>query len=232
MHLTRKTSAAKVASASGARCKVLIVDDHPLTRLGMARMIELEPDLAVCGEADSPATALAAMQSLKPRVVLADLSMPGGEGLEMIKDITTRHPDATVLVVSMHDEIIYAERALRAGAQGYLMKTEAPRKLIEAIRRVLQGRIYLSEKMAGRILDVFSGRSVNNSVMGKLTDREFEVFNLLGQGLTTREIGRHLRVSAKTVETHRLHIREKLQISTGPALIQHAVRWAGAQKLI
>ena len=205
-----------------------------MTRYGIVRLIELEPDLVVCGEAENGSSALAAVGALKPNVVLADLTMPGGEGLEFIKDARSLYPEVAVLVVSMHDEALYAERALRAGARGYIMKTEGGEKLIEAVRQVLQGKTYVSQNMSGKVLEIFSGRRrrADDTTVGKLTDREFEVFRLLGQGMTTREIGQQLRLGTKTVETHRLHVREKLGLKSGPALIKHAVRWAGTQDLI
>lgn len=177
------------------RSRVLVVDDHPMTRYGIARLIEQEPDLVVCGEAENVSRGLAAVRELKPHVVLADLTMPDGEGLELIKNVRSLHPEVAVLVVSMHDEALYAERALRAGARGYIMKNEGGEKLVEAIRQVLQGKIYVSENMSGKVLEIFSGRRrrADDTTIGKLTDREFEVFRLLGQGLTTREIGQQLR---------------------------------------
>jgi DNA-binding NarL/FixJ family response regulator len=221
------------ATGQGRR-KILILDDHPLMRLGIARLLEQEPDLAVGGEVGNPSDALAAVKTLKPHLVLADLSMPGGEGLEFIKDMRTYHPEVAVLVVSMHDEALFAERALRAGARGYIMKSQGGEKLVGAIRQVLQGRTYVSESLSGRILEVFSGRRrrADDTTSGKLTDREFEVFRLVGQGLTTSEIGARLRLGAKTVETHRLHIRKKLHLKTGPGLIKCAVRWAATRRLI
>jgi len=224
----------KSPSTAEMRSRVLIVDDHPMMRYGIVRLIEQEPDLVVCGEAENASRALAAVRALKPQVILADLTMPGGEGLEFIKDVRSLHPEIAVLVVSMHDEALYAERALRAGAQGYIMKNEGGEKLVEAIRQVLQGKTYVSENMSGKVLEIFSGRRrrTDDTTIGKLTDREFEVFRLLGQGLTTREIGQQLRLGTKTVETHRLHIREKLGLKSGPALIKYAVRWAGTQELI
>ncbi len=170
-----------------------------MTRYGMARLIEQEPDLVVCGEAASAQPALAAVKALKPHLVLADLTLPGSEGLEFIKDMRTLHPEVAVLVVSMHDEVLYAERALRAGARGYIMKNEGGEKLIEAIHQVLRGKTHLSESMSGRVLEIFSThrRRSDDSILGKLTDREFEVFRLLGQGMTTREIGERLRLSSK-----------------------------------
>jgi len=190
--------------------------------------------LVVCGEAENAPQALAAVKELQPHLVLADLTMPRGDGLEFIKDVRSQHPEVVLLVVSMHDEALYAQRALRAGARGYIMKNEGGEKLVEAVRQVLQGKTYVSEKMSGQALEAFSGRSpqAEDATIGELTDREFEVFQLLGQGQTTRQIGQRLHLSMKTVETHRLHIREKLHINSGPALIQYAVRWAGTQSLL
>jgi len=227
-------NATKILPSGRKQSRILVVDDHPAIRYGMARWLEEQPDLAICGEAGNASQALAAVGELKPELVLADLTMPGGEGLEFIKDMRALHQDVAVLVVSMHDEELYAERALRAGARGYIMKNEGGGKLVEAIRLVLQGKIYLSEKMSGRALEIFSGvrQREDNASLGKLTDREFEVFQLIGQGLTMREIGDRLHLSMKTVETHRLHIREKMEIKSGPTLTQYAVRWAGLQSLI
>ena len=220
--------------AAESRSKVLVVDDHPMTRYGTARLLEQEPDLIVCGEAENASCAIAAIAAFKPQLVLSDLSMPGGDGLEFIKDVRSLHPEVAVLVFSMHDESFYAERALRAGARGYVMKNEGGEKLVEAIRQVLQGKIHVSENMSGKVLEIFSGRRrrADNTTIGKLTDREFEVFQLLGQGLATREIGQRLRLGTKTVETHRLHVREKLGLKSGSALIKYAVRWAATQELI
>jgi DNA-binding NarL/FixJ family response regulator len=214
--------------------KILIVDDHPLTRRGMAQLISQEADLMVCGEAGDGERALAMIDSLKPHLVLIDVTLPRKPGLELIKEIRAQHSDILLLVVSMHDESLYAERALRAGARGYLMKNEGGDKLIEAIRHVLSGKIFLSESLSDQILDLFSsGRQrPNKTPMGSLTDREFEVFQFIGQGLTTREMSAQLHMSAKTVETHRLHIRAKLGLKSGPELIKYAVRWAGARDLI
>lgn len=214
--------------------RILIVDDHPLTRRGIAQVIELQKDLAVCGEARDADQAMLAIRSKKPDLVLVDLSLPGKHGLELIKDIRSLHPAVLILVVSMHDESILASHALRAGARGFLMKTEGGEKLIQAIRQVLDGKIYVSDVVSSKAIDVFSGkiRRAEDPPTSLLTDREFEVFQFIGQGLTTREMGSRLRLSPKTVETHRLHIREKLGLRSGPELIQYAVRWAGAQELI
>jgi DNA-binding NarL/FixJ family response regulator len=174
------------------------------------------------------------VKAQKPEVVLVDLTMPGGEGMEFIKDLRALHPEVAVLVVSMHDEEVYAQRALRAGSRGYIMKSEGGEQLVKAIRQVLQGKIYLSENMASKVLEVFSGRRQReeSSTLDKLSDREFEVFRLLGQGLTTREISQRLRLGTKTVDTHRLHLRQKLGFKTGAALIKYAIQWAGSQQMI
>jgi DNA-binding NarL/FixJ family response regulator len=231
-------SYSKVRSAAlrqrNSRRKILIVDDHPMTRSGMAQLIEQQNDLVVVGEAGDADQALAAVRSRQPDLVLVDLSLPGRHGLELIKDIRTLHPKVLVLVVTMHDESIHAQRSLRAGARGFLMKTEGAEKLLLAIRQVLSGKIYVSDKESAKAIDVYSGkrRRGDDTPTSVLTDREFEVFQFIGQGLTTREMGSRLNLSPKTVETHRLHIRGKLGLNTGPELIQYAVRWTGAQELI
>jgi len=214
--------------------RLLIVDDHPLTRRGMAQLIGQQGDLLICGEAGDAQEALTLVKSLQPHLVLVDVTLPDKPRAELIKDLKALHPEIMVLVVSMHDEGLYAERALRAGARGYLMKNEGGEKLIEAIRQVLAGKVYVSPAMSARILDVFSGRQrrAADTTIGALTDREFEVFQCIGQGMTTAEIAEHLHMSGKTVETHRLHIREKLGLKTGPELIKYGIRWAGAQDLI
>ena len=212
--------------------KLLIVDDHPMMRQGLTLLVNYEPDLTVCGEAETAHQALAAVGTLKPDLVLADITMPGKNGLEFIKDIQAMHPGTAVLVVSMHDEAIYAERVLRAGGRGYIMKQEGGKKLMHAIRRVLAGEIYVSEKMSAKILEIFSGRRAtsNQSPVEQLTDREFEVFQLIGRGKGTREIAGLLHLSVKTIEVHRLHIKEKLKLATAPELIRHAVCWVEAEK--
>jgi len=224
----------KSPASAPERRKILILDDHPMLRYGIARLLEEQPDLAVCAQVGNAAAARAAVKAHKPDLVLSDLTLPGGEGLEFIKDMRAYHPQTAVLVVSVHDEELYAERALRAGAQGYVMKSEDGSKLVEAIRQVLRGRIYLSENMSRKVTEAFASRRqrADDTILSTLTDREFDVFRLLGQGLTTSEIGQRLRLGVKTVETHRLHIRDKLGLKSGPALIKYAVRWAGTQELI
>lgn len=212
---------------------ILVVDDHPLTRHGIAQLIGQHSDLRVCGEAGSAEQALESVRALHPELVLVDVTLPGRPGLELIKDIAVLYSDVLVLVVSMHDESLYAERALKAGARGYLMKSAGGDELIKAIRQVLAGQVYVSRDMSAKILDGLSGsRSSRPPIVSSLSDREFEVFQLVGEGLTTREIGLRLHISGKTVETHRLHVREKLGLKTPPELTKYAVRWAGANELL
>ena len=213
-----------------AKKRILVVDDHPMMRQGLAQLINNEADLAVCWEADTAGQALEMVSAHKPDLVLADISLPGKNGLELIKDIRALNPAALILVVSMHDETLYAERALRAGARGYIMKQEGGKKLMAAVRQILSGQIYVSEKMSARILELFSGRRAeSSSPMEKLSDREFEVFHLIGLGKGTRVIADQLHLSVKTVEVHRANIKEKLKLKSATDLVRAAVRWAEAQ---
>ena len=206
--------------------RLLIVDDHPMMRQGLAQLIDNEPDLKVIAEADSGSQAIDAVGSQKLDLVLLDISLPDKNGLELLKDIQALKPGLPILVVSMHDEALYAERVLRAGARGYIMKQEGGKKLMQAIRQVLSGQIYVSEKMSAQILELFSGRRTGgSSPMDRLTDREFEVFHLIGQGKGTREIAQHLHLSVKTVEVHRANMKQKLKLKTATDLVRHAVRW-------
>lgn len=206
--------------------RLLIVDDHPMMRQGLAQLIDNEPDLKVIAEADSGSQAIDAVGSQKLDLVLLDISLPDKNGLELLKDIQALRPGLPILVVSMHDEALYAERVLRAGARGYIMKQEGGKKLMQAIRQVLSGQIYVSEKMSAQILELFSGRRTGgSSPMERLTDREFEVFQLIGQGKGTREIAQHLHLSVKTVEVHRANMKQKLKLKTATDLVRHAVRW-------
>jgi len=219
--------------AKPARTKkqLLIVDDHPMMREGLAQLISREKDLTVCGEADTAHEALTKTGQLKPDLVIVDITLPGRSGLELIKDIQATHSGTLLLVVSMHEESLYAERVLRAGARGYVMKQEGGKKLLEAIRQVLSGQIYVSPSMSARILEVFSGRrpEAADSPVAGLTDREFEVFRLIGQGVNTRDVAKSLRLSVKTVEVHRLNIKAKLKLSTASELVHYAVRWMQSQ---
>lgn len=196
-----------------------------MMREGLSQLIQAEPDLEVCGEAGDGYAALDLAAAQKPDLVLADLSMPGKSGLELIKDLRALVPEAAVLVLSMHDETLYAERALRAGARGYIMKQEGGQRLMHAIRRVLGGKVYVSEAVSAKILDLFSGNVSKLSPVEQLTDRELEIFEHVGRGETTAQIAQDLHLSPKTVEVHRAHIKEKLQLSTGAELISFAARW-------
>lgn len=210
--------------------RLLIVDDHPMMRQGLAQLINNEPDLAVSWEADTAGQAIDVASRSQPDLVLADISLPDKNGLELIKDIHALRPGTLILVVSMHDETLYAERVLRAGARGYIMKQEGGKKLMAAIRKVLSGQIYVSEKMSARILEFFSGhRAETASPIEKLSDREFEAFQLIGQGKGTRDIADHLHLSVKTVEVHRANIKEKLKLKSATDLVREAVRWTEAQ---
>jgi DNA-binding NarL/FixJ family response regulator len=220
----------KTKSARGAKKQIFIVDDHPMMRDGLRQLIANEPDLDVCGEADDAPQALEQIKALKPNLAIVDITLRTTSGLELIKDLHVHEPALPVLVISMHDESLYAERVLRAGGCGYIMKQEGGKKIVEAIRRVLEGRTYVSEKMAANILDIFSGRrGEGSSPVEKLSDREFEVFQLIGRGMSTKEIADRLHVSVKTIEVHRVNIKQKLTIQTAPELIRFAVRWIESQ---
>jgi DNA-binding NarL/FixJ family response regulator len=218
--------------ASPVRRKILLVDDHPMMRMGVTTLINGEADLTVCCQASNAEQALGEIPKCSPDLVITDMTMPGRGGLEFIKDVKGLYPDLPVLVVSMHDEMLHAERALRAGARGYLMKEAGGEKMLEAIRKVLEGQVYVSESMSVRILENLSGRKPRGSAspIEQLSDREFEVFQLIGQGKSTREIAKELNLSPKTVEVHRSHIKEKLELKDATALVRHAIRWVETQK--
>ena len=202
-----------------------------MLRTGLAQLIDNEPDLKVSAEADTAGQAIDLVAKQNFDLALLDISLPDKSGLELIKDIRSLRPELPILVVSMHDEMIYAERVLRAGGRGYIMKQEGGGKFLAAIRQVLSGQIYVSQQMSARILEVFSGRQTENfgSPVRKFSDREFEVFQLIGQGIGTREIAEKLHLSVKTVEVHRANIKEKLGLKTATELVRYAVRWADAQ---
>ena len=210
--------------------RIFIVDDHPVFREGLVGLVKREPSLSICGEADNAPEALDAIKRLTPELVLADISLPGKSGLELIKDILAVCPDTAVLVISMHDETLYAERVLRAGGRGYIMKQEGPERILQAIRHVLDGQLYLSGKMSIRILDAFSGRRAKtSSPIARLTDRELEIVQLIGEGKDSHTIARELHLSVKTVDAHRGHIKAKLNLSSGTELICYAARWVETQ---
>ena len=206
---------------------MLIVDDHPITRAGLVQLINHQPDLEVCGEADTASKALSGLTVCNPDIAVIEIALPDKSGLELIKDMTALRPRLPILVMSRHDESLYAERALRAGARGYVTKRESGEKLMGAIRRVGSGNIYLSESMSDQILQLFSGRHSGRarSPLRQLSDREFEVFELTGAGLSTQEIAKKLHLSAKTVKAHRANVKRKLNLKTMAELISYAARW-------
>jgi DNA-binding NarL/FixJ family response regulator len=211
--------------------RIYLVDDHAIVRDGFAEIINTRPDLTVCGETDSAAQAVGAVGELHPDIVVVDLSLQGGSGLDLIKNLKTLHPQLPMLVLSMHDETLYAERALRAGALGYVMKREASATVLEAIQTVLRGQVFLSPAMRTRMLQKVVGGSApqQNSGVSTLSDRELEVFQLIGEGRTTRQIAKKLHLSISTVETHRTHIKEKLHLANSTELVRRAVEWSSAQ---
>lgn len=212
--------------------RVLIIDDHPIFRHGISAMINAEPDLNVCGEAGSAPAALDAMRRLEPDIALVDISMPGANGIELLKSMRAESPKLPMLVVSMHDESLYALRALRAGALGYVMKAEALNSILVAIRKVLQGEPYLSPKFSDRL--VFKAiRSMDEglgSPVDKLSDRELEVLNLMGRGFGAQDIANELHLSVKTIETHRAHIKEKLDFHDSKEMVRFAIEWVAQQQ--
>lgn len=214
-----------------AKARILLVDDHPVLRMGIAELINSESTLEVCGEAASLAEACQMVAKLKPDLVIADISLEGNSGIELMKELAYRWEDLRVLAYSMHDEHLYAERALRAGAKGYVMKQTSPETLLEAVHQVLAGRVYLSKEVSERLLGKFisvktAGGKSEQSPIERLSDRELEVLQLLGKGLTTSQIAGNLCLSTKTVETYREHLKTKLTLHSGPELVRYAVEWS------
>jgi DNA-binding NarL/FixJ family response regulator len=209
------------------KAKVFLVDDHPLVREWLASLINQQADLEVCGETDSAAKALQMIGEVKPEIAVVDISLEGGSGLELIKDIRASHSQVRVIVLSMHEEALYGERALRAGARGYIMKREATKRVLQAIRSVLEGKLYLSDKMALTMAEKFvEGRpGTTGSAIETLSDRELEVFQLLGHGYGTRQISEQLHVSVKTVQAFYARMKEKLKLASAAELLREAVRW-------
>lgn len=214
------------------KARILVVDDHPLLRRGVVELINSEGMLEVCGEATNLADAYQMVAKLKPDLVIADISLEGNSGIELMKELAYRWSDLPVLAYSMHDEQVYAERALRAGARGYLMKQHSPEMLLDAIRQILNGTIYLSKPMADRLLGKLVGSRPgegSESPIDRLSDRELEVLQLLGKGMTTSQIATSLCLSTKTVETYREHLKQKLSLNSGPELVRYAVEWSLTQ---
>ena len=210
------------------RTRILLVDDHPMVRERLAEVINREPDLVVCAEAEDRSQAIETIKARQPALVIVDITLRNSNGVELIKDIHSRWPGLLMLVVSMHDESLYAERVLRAGARGYITKQEATRSILRAIRRVLEGHIFLNENIASRILGRLTRSESGDaaSAVDSLADRELQVFELTGRGLNTRQIAQQLHIGVKTVETYRHRIREKLKIEHARDLLQSAIAWA------
>jgi DNA-binding NarL/FixJ family response regulator len=211
--------------------RIVIVDDHPLFRKGLEQLIHSDGAFAVCGEAGNAAEAMDVIRKLDPDLAIVDLSLPGANGIELIKNVRAEFPNLPILVLSMHDESLYALRALRAGAEGYVMKHEAMANVIHAIREVFNGRPYLSPAMAAQVITKFAHRQAEgeNNAVDRLSDRELEVLELIGKGKDVREIAKLLHLSPKTVETHRTHIKEKLNLANARQVARLAVQWVSAR---
>jgi DNA-binding NarL/FixJ family response regulator len=211
----------------GAKRRVLIVDDHPLMRQGLAQLINQQTDLAVCGEAEDVPGAIQQTADLKPDVVIVDLSLKGSDGIELISNLHSQHAQLPLLVLSMHDETLYAERALKAGAWGYIMKQEATNQVLNALRRVLSGEIHVSPGVSSKIMQGMVGGSgiFERSPLERLSNRELGVFRKIGGGAATRQIAAELHLSVKTIETYCAHIKKKLQLHSQRELVQRAIQW-------
>ena len=220
------------SAAQSGKAKVFLVDDHPIVRQGLGLLINREPDLVVCGEAEDAPSAMQRMASAQPDLMVIDISLDGPDGLELLKTIRLKEPILPVLILSMHEESTYAERSLRAGANGYIMKQEATERVLVAIRRILEGKVYLSERLTNKMLEQFvhgAGSSKNNPLT-TLSDRELEVYRLIGAGHGTRQIADELHVSVKTVESYQAHIKEKLSLRNARELVQHAIESSLSEK--
>ena len=214
------------------KTRILLVDDHPLVREGLANLISQQPDFEICGEAGNEPQALELIGSVQPNVAIVDITLETGSGLELIRNIKALYPAVKTLVLSMHDEGLYAERALRAGARGYLMKREAAKKIIDGIRAVLAGQLYVSEKIISQMTEKFveGGTAAAISPVEQLSNRELEVFQLLGRGHNTRQISEHLHVGFKTVQAYNARIKEKLRLANATELLREAMRWHESQQ--
>jgi len=230
-----ESSADPTAHADKTKARrVFLVDDHPVTRQGLTVLINQEPDLIVCGHADSAPVALQMMQKIEPDIAVVDITLKTTSGIELLKNVHALLPDLPVLIMSMHDEGLYGERALRAGAKGYIMKHEASDRILDAIRCVLEGDLYLSTQMKEKMLHRLV-RSKKNEVVfsiDTLSDREMEVFQLIGNGFGTREIAEKLNLSIKTIDSYREHLKLKLRLDNGPDLVRHAIQWVRSEGVV
>ncbi|MEO6004987.1 MAG: response regulator transcription factor [Opitutus sp.] len=234
MKTNTETEPAATTGTTTTKSRIFLVDDHPITRQGVAVLINQERDLMVCGEADSAPMAIDMIQKLTPDVALVDITLKTTSGIELMKHLKALRPEMPVLIMSMHDESLFAERALRAGAKGYIMKHEASAKILIAIRRVLSGELYLSDKMKEKMLH----RLVNNRKeevvfsIDTLSDREMEVFQLIGNGYGTRQIASKLNLSVKTIDSYREHLKLKLRLESGTELVRHAIQWVKSEGIV
>ena len=226
--MTTNKHAGQKTDPEGAPAKkrrVFLVDDHPIVRQGLAQLIENELDLCVCGQGDDAFSCLKTIRDVKPDLCIVDISLRDSDGLDLLKELKAQVPDQAVLILSMHDETMYAERALRAGARGYIMKQERPQMMLAAIRKVLDGQVYLSEKMQAALLDrLVSGKRPDRLPMDRLTDRELEIFRMIGAGRSVKDIADQLYLSEKTVQAHREHIKEKLNFKSSAELLRFAIQ--------
>lgn len=226
---------ASITAAPEKRHGIFLVEDHPITQAGLAALIGREEDLFICGEADNAPTALDQISKLRPSLVITDIALKTSNGIELMKNLMALCPEVPILVMSMHDESLYAERAIRAGARGYIMKREAADKVLPAIRAILNGDIYLSEQMKGKLLSgIVRNRKAEPAAfpLDTLSDRELEVFQLIGNGFTTREIAQRLNLSTKTIDSYREHLKLKLDLENGAELVRRAIRWTRFENIV
>lgn len=213
-------------ASTAKKNRIVLVDDHPMVRERLAEVINREPDLTVCGEAEDRGNALEVIEREKPRLAIVDLTLKRSNGLDLIKDLRVMHPDLLILVLSMQDENLYAERVIRAGAHGYITKQEATRKILDAIRQVMAGKVFLSEELSAEILSRMLGKTKGAvRSLDVLSDRELQVFGLVGEGFGTRQIAEQLGLDVKTVETYRTRIKEKLELKDASELLRQAIAW-------
>lgn len=229
--MSRPTSAGTLESQEEEPKRIVIVDDHPMVRERLAELMSREPDLEVCGEAEDRCQALAVIARTHPDLAIVDLTLKGSHGMDLIKDLQATQPAVRILVVSMQEESLYAERVIRAGARGYITKQEATRNIMQAVRKVLAGEVYLSESLAAQLITRMVGRPRLDNVFSAsaLADRELQVFEMIGRGLGTRQIAEQLHLDVKTIETYRARIKEKLQLKDAAELLQRAIAWVHAR---
>lgn len=226
MNMSTSTSTSMRPAKRNAR-RILIVDDHPIVRQGLRRLMENEDDLTVCGEAETARDARIAIKDLNPDAVIVDISLKQGDGIELVRDVRAHHATLPLLVLSMHDEAIYAERMLSAGANGYIMKQAASEQFLVSLRRVMDGGIYVSEAVGSNMIQKFAsgGSYVSANPIDRLSNRELQILHMIGKGMSTRETAKSLNLSIKTIESHRQRIKRKLNLHTGAQLVQYAVNW-------